>query len=196
MCCHFCFFTVVAPIMNSCSFIVISGVCLLWHLHTFSKQFAFPYHENPWPYVENLCGLFEFPQFMRVYLLFDLLCKMYCSFDHVFFLMVSNSLLSLVASMNPFYALCSSTLLAQTNTCWLVISLVFLNAGNSSITSVIISSLLMPLKIALSVFHLFLLHSVALILRWPIHYLAYNFALLCVVTISHENIHYLFLKNL
>ena len=127
--------------------------------------------------------------FIRISLLFDF------ALLHVLFFCLC---LFMVLSSLMFYCLhkhflCSLhfQLLAQANICSLVISLVFLSVVNSHIITVIISSLFMSLikcsfshlsflyiHTHLSIFSLYS-HPVALILRWPIHSLAF---LLCFLS--------------
>ena len=63
------------------------GVCLLWHLHTFSKWFTFPHHDyllhmlsTFLPHL-NFCNIFDLWEFLSFLIL---LCQMYCSFVHAF----------------------------------------------------------------------------------------------------------------
>ena len=86
------------------------------------------------------------------------------------------SVLSFVLSMSAFSALHTFTLLAQANTCSLVISLVFLTVVNFHMSSVIITLSLMPFihfSFSLSCISIYL-HSVVFIMRWPIHSSAFS----------------------
>ena len=107
--------------------------CNLWFLHTFSKWFAFPHLEHLLPYaghLHNLCLFPQYLQFMSVFLRLDFVLSGVLFFCSCVFT-ASNALLSFVASVSAFCALCALTLLIQANTCSLVISLVFLCVVNS-----------------------------------------------------------------
>ena len=125
-----------------------SGFCMLTWSVLFShilnsschRLGIFMVHEN----FHNISDLYVLPFGLL------LIYCVHCSFLHFF--MAQNSLFYFVASLGGFCVLWVSTLLAQANTCSLVISFFFLIAVSSLIISSIISTSFMPFMNFLLIF--------------------------------------------